>query len=139
MSGNPYQNYLESEVLSADPVKLVELLYRGACDAVELARRHLRAGDIMARGRAITKASNILAELLQTLDVERGGELARNLREVYDYLLRRLSQAHLEQNEEALTECARLLATLLEGWQSCQVRYGPPEPVEAGERLAVSY
>jgi flagellar secretion chaperone FliS len=128
MSGNPYQSYLESEVLSADPIQLVQLLYRGAIEGIEQARQHVRSGDIAARGRAITKAGNIVAELIGAVDREKGGELARHLLELYDYVQRRLNQGHFEQSEAPLEEAGRLMATLLEGWQACASTAGPAEP-----------
>ena len=59
-----YSNrYLETEVFSADPVKLVCMLYRGAIEATVAARRHLKAGEIRERSRQIMRALTILQEL----------------------------------------------------------------------------
>ena len=71
--------YVENEILQADPIRLVQMLYRGALLATGKARVHLREGDIPARSRQITKASEIINELTLSLDHQRGGELARNL------------------------------------------------------------
>ena len=49
MRNNPYQNYFEDEILTADPLKLVILLYRGALDSVASARRHLASGEMFTR------------------------------------------------------------------------------------------
>jgi len=57
------ETYFESGVLSADPIELIRMLYRGAVDAVEKARQHLREGDIAARSAQITKAGAIIAHL----------------------------------------------------------------------------
>lgn len=137
----PYDNYLESEVFSAHPVKLVCLLYRGAIESVESARRHLREGDRLRRGRELAKASEILTELRSVLDYERGGDLSRNLGELYDYLQRRLNEAHIEQSDEPLAEAVRLLQVLLEGWKSCEALPASDSGTAGDEpiRLAVSY
>src|SRR5438876_7452209 len=111
---SPFDNYLESQVLSADPLRLVCLLYRGAIDSVEEARLHLASGDVFARGRAVAKASEILAELQTSLDHEKGGDLARNLDQLYDYVQRRLIQAHAEQYETALLDAHWMLGVLLD-------------------------
>jgi flagellar biosynthetic protein FliS len=76
--------YLESRVLSAEPIELVRMLYQAAIDAVRNARRHLQAGDIAARSNSINKACAILAELQSSLDHERGAELASRLDSLYD-------------------------------------------------------
>lgn len=110
--------YLESNVLSANPVELVRILYEAARDSVENARRYLRAGDIASRSREITKACAILTELELSLNHEAGGSLSRTLVELYDYMQRRLLQANAEQSEPPLAEVSRLLSELREAWKS---------------------
>ena len=116
MPTNAYQNYFENEVLSADPVKLVQLLYRGALDAIGCARGYLASGDIQARSRALTKAVNILTELVHSLDHDRGGEISQNLMRVYDYTQRLLIEGNFRQIDAPLAEAERLLSTLQEAW-----------------------
>ena len=139
---NGYQNYFENEILAADPLKLVQLLYRGALEALECARRHLRSGDIRARSRAITKALAILHELSSSLDHSKGLELSTSLAEMYDYIERLLIDANTRQVEAPLKEAEQLLTTLLEAWQAL----APVEPVaganpgyEEPERESLSY
>lgn len=116
MRTNPYQTYLNDEILTADPVKLVQLLYGGAIEAVTRARTMLAQGDIMARSAAVTKAIEIIAELSSSLDHERGGELSGRLASLYDYMQRRLIDAHREQADPPLAEVDRILHTLEEAW-----------------------
>lgn len=116
MTRNPYRNYLEQEVRSADPLKLVQMLYRGAIEAVSAARAHLRAGSIRERSRQIDKALAIVHELLRSLDPQY--EIAKPLGGLYAYMTRRLIEANARQADEPLAEVERLLATLLEGWRS---------------------
>jgi flagellar secretion chaperone FliS len=113
-----HARYLEDEVMGANPVKLVWLLYRGAIDAVGAARRHLAAGEIGPRSRQIQKAWDILQELLQTLDRERSGELGARLAGLYVYLQTRLIQAQTEQSDQPLAEVEALLSVLAEAWRS---------------------
>ncbi len=122
--------YLESKIFSADPVELVQILYRGALEAVGSARRRLQQGDVAGRSREISRAMAILAELMLSLDRKAGGPLAHNLLELYDYMQRRLIEAHAEQAEAPLAEVGRLLATLLEGWLHCRPAAEHAEPVE---------
>lgn len=117
--------YLESRVLSADGVELVQILFQAALESVEKARRHLSQGDIAARSKEITKASAILAELALSLDHSAGGDLSRTLLELYDYMQRRLLEANIQQSEPILAEVSRLLSTLLEGWLNCKTTDRP--------------
>ena len=108
--------YLESRVLSADPVDLIAILYEGALGAVEQARRRLAEGDIAGRATAVSKAVAILAELSSALDHSSGGEISTRLARLYDYMQRRLLEGNFRQEEEPLGEVARLLRVLAEGW-----------------------
>ena len=142
MASNPYDAYLESTILSADPVELIRIAYKAALDAVGQARRCLRQGDIAGRSRTISRASAILTELMLAVDRQSGGPLGRNLVELYDYMQRRLIEANVEQADSPLAEVGRLLSTLLEGWMHCQAAasvppayaHSPAEPL--GELVA---
>lgn len=129
---NPYasQASLECQVMQADPVGLIRLLYRGALDSIRGARASLAAGETGERSRQVSHASEIVAELMLSVNREQGGELAANLIELYDYILRLLTQANVEQTEKPLAEAGQLLQTLLEGWDAIAQQPAPP-PVEA--------
>jgi len=126
-----HETYLESRILSADPVELIGMLYTGALEAIRDARSYLKAGDIMARARSITKASAIVIELATSLDHKRGAEISENLGRLYEYILRKLSEANLQQSDELLAESLGLLTTLAEGWDGVreQVRAAGAQPV----------
>jgi flagellar secretion chaperone FliS len=117
MSANIHGQYLEAEVLGADPVKLAAMLYRGALEAVQAARRHLRSGDIRERSRRISQAYEILHELLRALNHEAGGEISRNLAELYLYMQNRVLEANARQTDPPLAEVESLLQTLMEAWK----------------------
>ena len=119
MRSRHYQNYLEAEVMAANPLQLVRLLYRGALDSITAARRHLRLGEIRARSVAITKAMAIVTELARSLDAERSGELSHNLAELYGYVQSLLLDANVRQSDPPLAEAEKLLSTLLEAWEYC--------------------
>jgi flagellar secretion chaperone FliS len=122
--------YLESQVLTADPLELVRLLYRAAGDATRSASAHLAAGRIAERSRQISKAHAILIAVVRSLDHARGGALSRSLAELYDYMQRRLLEANQRQKAEPLVEVGSLLATLLEGWD--QIRNTPEHAAPTG-------
>src|ERR1700730_14377238 len=104
MSNNGYQNYVGDEVAEANPLKLVELLYRGALDSITAARRYLNLGDIRARSRAISKAMAIVTELSLSLNHTTGGDLRKNLDELYGYEQKLLIQANVGQSDPPLAE-----------------------------------
>jgi flagellar protein FliS len=114
---NPYQAYTEGSVFNDQPLRLVVALYEGALDATRQAVSCLQARDIWGRGKAINKGIAILSELLVSLDEQKGGEIAGNLKRLYLYMQRRLIEAHSRQAAPPLLEVEKLLETMLEGWR----------------------
>jgi flagellar protein FliS len=130
MAASAQDAYLESRILSASPVELIEILYEAALEAVERARRHLREGDIAARSREISRACAIVVELAGSVKQDADPGLGRNLVELYDYMHRRLIEANCAQADAPLAEVARLTGTLLEGWMSCRPSARMEAPVD---------
>jgi len=118
MSINQYE---ENRILSASPAELVRILYDAALRAVDAARVHLRDGDIASRSREISKAQMILVELSNSVDCEKAGEIGKRIVGLYDYMLNRLVEAHVEQQDAPLAEISRLLTILQEGWIDVEV------------------
>jgi flagellar secretion chaperone FliS len=117
---NPHDAYLESRILTADPLELVRMMYQAAIGEVRSARLHLQNRDIRSRSNAITKACSILTELTVSLDRKTGGEYAERLCELYGYIMNKLSEANFKQRDEPMAEALDLLNTLLDGWEGAQ-------------------
>jgi len=135
---NAQEAYLEGRILSASPLGLIRLLYQGAAGAVREARRHLAAGEIRQRSRAITKACDILVELEQALDYARGGEISRRLGELYFYMQQRLTEANFRQTDAPLAEVLGLLAPLLEAWDALSAQE-PGQPAATAQAAAATW
>jgi flagellar protein FliS len=125
-------NYLETEILEADPLKLVRILYRAGIEAIRRAQAALELGDIEERTRNVTKAMMIVSELMLSVSREHGGEVAANLVELYDYVLRKLGEAHIEQSAARFEEALKPLQTLLEAWDEIGTNAVPDVSPTAG-------
>ncbi|PBS12443.1 flagellar export chaperone FliS [Lysobacteraceae bacterium NML93-0792] len=112
------QSQLEGAVMDADPHKLVALLLSGACERIRLAEACLERGDPARKGKAIGEACAIVGHLNGSLDHEAGGEIAGNLSALYDYVLRRLTEANLNNDAVALRECLDLLGEIDAAWSA---------------------
>jgi len=130
---NKYPTYIDDEVLTATPLRFVQLLYHAALDSIASARRYLRFGDIRARSLAISKALRIVTELALSLNQKAGGELSKNLAELYSYVASLLIKANSEQRDPPLAEAERLLATLAEAWDTCA--QSAAAPVNSQEQI----
>ena len=129
---NAYKNVgLESGVAAADPHKLILMLYQGALLAIASAKNQILRQQISAKGSSITKAIKIIDEGLKAcLDIKAGGEIAKNLGDLYDYMNQRLLIANLKNDTAILDEVSALLSELKGAWESISPA---PTPLSAGD------
>ncbi len=118
-SASAYQRAsVDASVDMADPHRLVTLLYEALNRALGQARFALEGGDIAAKCKHIGSAMRILEEgLIAPLDMVNGGELAVNLKSLYDYCVRRLIVANAKNDVAALDEVVRLIEPVANGWK----------------------
>jgi flagellar secretion chaperone FliS len=124
--------YLEQEILSATGLQLVHLLYQAAISELREARTSLAKRDVANRCRSISKACEFLGELRGSLNHQEGGEIATGLDQLYCYMLGRLLDANLRQEDAPLAEVVGLLSTLDEAWKHLAAEQLP----EASELLS---
>ena len=110
--------YRQAETESRTPLELVVMLYDGALQHITAARAAMARGDVAAGTRANSRALAIISELQNTLDVERGGEVAASLDELYRYVSSRLVDASFHRDPAPLDEAARLLKPLRDAWST---------------------
>lgn len=109
--------YKKTVLATTDRVQIVLMLYEGALNHMKIARKKIESGDIMSKGKHFSKATSIISELSNVLDMEKGGEISRNLRNLYEYVLQRLLYANLNNDVSALEDSARVIETLKSGWK----------------------
>ncbi len=108
---------VESGILAASPHQRIVMLFDSYQASIRIARLHLQAGHIAEKGQAITKAINIVSQGLRaSLDLEHGGEIAVQLDQLYDYVVRVLLRANLNNDDTALTTAAALLENVAAAW-----------------------
>jgi len=118
-AASAYQNTgVETSVMGASPHQLIVLLFDALQQALAAAHAAMLRKDIPTKGKHIVRAVRLLEEGLKAgLDMERGGELARNLRTLYDYCTQRLTHANLHNDAAAIEEVQRLIAPVAEAWK----------------------
>jgi flagellar secretion chaperone FliS len=120
---------METGVASADPHRLILMLFDGTLAAISGARLAMGRGEIPAKGAAISKAIAIIdGGLKASLDVKAGGALAERLSGLYDYMMRRLLAANLRNDTVVLDEVTHLLNELRGAW--AQIGRSAPTPAE---------
>ena len=111
------KSYRQTNVLSADPLKLVRMCYEGAVCSLKLARDAYAARDYEAKGKALVKTLDIIHELNASLDMKKGGEVAKNLRGLYLYMTQALTEADLKRDLKVFDEVIRMLEELESAWK----------------------
>jgi flagellar protein FliS len=121
----------ESEVSYATPHRLVQMLMEGALDKVSTAKGQVERGDMEGKSKQISWAISIINGLRSSLDMEAGGEIAVNLEDLYSYMTRRLIDANVENNAEALDEVSGLMLEIKGAWDSMPEQIRNPENPQA--------
>ncbi|MBK6357474.1 MAG: flagellar export chaperone FliS [Betaproteobacteria bacterium] len=121
MMRSPAESYakvsVDAAVETADPHRLVLMLFDGAMTAISLARIQMQNGQIPEKGAAISKAIDLITNGLgASLDIESGGDLAERLAALYEYMAQRLLFANMKNSVAALDEVSELLGSLRDAW-----------------------
>ncbi len=109
---------VQSSVEHASPHKLIDMLLDGAIGKLLIARGLMEKGHIAAKGEQISWALAIIEGLRGSLDLSGGGAIAANLDALYDYMMRRLLVANLDNDPRVVDEVVGLLTEIREGWNA---------------------
>ena len=104
------------EIKTATPEMVIVKLYEGALRFIRTARSHQEAGQVAGRATAIGKSLAIVNELQHSLNLQEGGEIARNLDSLYFFVTDRLLEANVRGSIQAMDEASGVLSTLNEAW-----------------------
>jgi flagellar protein FliS len=115
---------LEASVYGASPVGLIVMLYDGAITALRKAQGEIARNNYIEKGKLIGKGLDIINGLDTVLNLEKGGEVTANLRELYTYMKHRLGVANLKNDAEILGEVIRLLEDLHDAWKQLDKMQG---------------
>ena len=114
---NAYNTYTQNNVEVESPQKLVEMLYEGILRFNTKAKRSIREDNIEKRTYWINRSNAVFIELLNALDIEKGGDVARYLNGLYSYQLSLLIKANMQNSEQHLDEVNNVVKSLLEAWR----------------------
>ena len=105
-------------VSKASSVELIQMLFDGLIESMSAAKGHIQHNNISEKSKAIARASRIVLGLQGALDFEKGGELAKNLDELYNYVTRRLLHVNARNDLQALEEIYGLMFEIRSAWES---------------------
>lgn len=120
MNRGGYKQYSQVQIQTANRGKLIVMLYQGTIRYMKKALLLIDKKDMEGKGNNLIRAQDIILELLYALDqqmLESGNELALNLQRLYLYAYRRLVQANIHVDRQAIEEVIELMGNLLEAWE----------------------
>jgi flagellar protein FliS len=118
-----------SQAVVADNVELIQMLFDGLIDSLVTARGHIERGDIVDKNKSLMRAGRIVIGLQGALDLDKGGDLANNLNELYSYVTRRLIHVNARNDLDALQEVYTLMNEIRQAWRDVPKLLPKPAPV----------
>ena len=106
-----------SQAMVADKVELIQMLFDGLLESLNTARGHIEHGAIEDKNKSLMRAGRIVIGLQGALDLEKGGDLARNLHELYSYVTRRLVYVNAHNDLNVLSEVQSLMSEIRQAWR----------------------
>lgn len=126
---NPYQHAinhyksieLRTRIESANPHQLIDLLLQGARSHIATAQGNIQRKQMSEKGEHIGKAISIIEGLRSSLNHEQGGEIAKNLDKLYEYIQQILLKANIDNDGALLAQSNLLLADIHQAWQEMKI------------------
>jgi flagellar protein FliS len=135
---NKVNQYQKVQVMTADRVRLIIMLYDGAVKFNMCAQKAIREGDVESRNTYINRSQAIIGELKNSLNMEEGGEIARNLSRLYDFSMEKLAEANLKNDASAVEAVTLVINELKSGWEGIAATQTPQTGKNIREGAGIS-
>ncbi len=116
MSYGAHKSYKSADIVTADRGKLVIMIYDHCIKWLRRAEEDLAAGHLEKMAKSVQRAQAGITELMCALDMEKGGDIAKNLFNLYDFYSKHLTLAIKDRSEKCLAEVLAMLSSLREAW-----------------------
>ena len=113
---NPYNQYKQTQITTANQGKLIVMLYDGAIKFLNIALDNMEPKTYDVVNNNIIKTQDIITELLLSLNMDEGGEISQNLFNLYMYFKRQLLEANIKKDPEVIKHVIKLLKELRDAW-----------------------
>lgn len=130
---NPLNAYKETNIKTASPAKLILMIYDEALRQIDTALELLEGGDkrLDKVNNAIIRAQDMVTELTVSLDFDNGGDIAKNLSNIYFFFNQQLLEANIQKSSEHLKPVRTMMADLRNAWE--QIAATAPQTQETNE------
>lgn len=115
-SSNAYSAYKNNSVNYASKEQLLLMLLDGAVKFSKIAKLGIEERNILKAHENIVKTQNIFYELIATLDLEKGGEWAKGLMQIYEFIVNWLMEANIKKDVSIMDEVIPLIEEVRDTW-----------------------
>tara|TARA_B100000686_G_scaffold354037_1_gene462294 strand:- start:3477 stop:3908 length:432 start_codon:yes stop_codon:yes gene_type:complete len=132
-----HREYKQNAISTSDQGKLILMMYDGAIKNLQLAKESMKSENISNKGMHIQKSHDIVNELSLALDMNKGGQVAARLEQLYQYVLSQLTLANIKRMDlKPIDEALGVLNTLQSAWQQIILKAQTPKTPKAKEKFA---
>jgi flagellar protein FliS len=136
MSGvSKYQNV---QVLTADKLRIVIMLYEGVLRFNKAAQQAIENGQIELRNYNVNRSIAIVTELRDALNMEEGGDIAQKLLSLYIFSIEHLTSGNLENNVDYIENVNKVFEELKGGWEHIAANR-QADAVQSADRVSISH
>jgi flagellar secretion chaperone FliS len=111
-----HNSYKTANIATADRGKLVIMIYDHCIKWCKKADEELLSNNVEKMVKAVMRVQAGITELMCSLDMERGGEISKNLFRLYEFYSRHLTQAIKQRSSECIRDVQVMMASLREAW-----------------------
>lgn len=115
--------YKKNAVNGASPLQLIVMLYDGALRFMEAGKHFMKEGNLDKQNDNLQKAQRIIMELMASLDMEKGGEIAKNLFSLYGYVTNELITANINDDTVPIDRSIKVMSDLRESWVALETSH----------------
>lgn len=134
---NPYDSYKETQIKTANQGRLIIMLYDGAVKFLKSAKDSLKNNEIEESHNKITRAQDIIMELLLSLNME-AGDIAIKLYNLYLYMNKRLMESNVYKTLEPIDEVLGMLNELRDVWSQISSQQTPGDEKSLEKNVSVN-
>ncbi len=116
-NNNLINKYNQANINIENPAKLILMLYEGALRFSNFAKKAIKENDVEKKVKYINKTIDIFIELINSLDFEKGGQIAYYLNGLYAYQIELLTKANAENKIEYIEQVIHVIKELIEAWK----------------------
>ena len=133
MKKKSVDSYKKLQIETADQLSLILMLYDRAILSLEKAKKEISEKKLEEKHHSLTKAGDIVFELMQSLDRDKGGEIATSLSQLYNFVIREIIDADANLNIKALDNAKGILSELRKSWEN--IKTNPDKEIKDTDNI----